>query len=48
MAEATKVNTFGGTLVAKMEKYGNHYLVEKGVMDHVMAIDVIRRNILQI
>lgn len=48
MVETGKKITFGNALVAKMEKPGNHCLVEKVVMDHTTARDVIHQNMLQI
>jgi hypothetical protein len=48
MVETGKKITFGNALVAEMEKPRNHCLVEKVVMDHAAAKDVIHRNMLQI
>lgn len=42
------MTAFGNALIADIEKLGNHFLVEKVVMDQTAARDIICQNMVHI
>ena len=48
MVETIKGIMFGNALVVEMKKQGNHYLIEKIVMEWAAAKYMIYQNMLQI